>query len=565
VAVDIFYPEPESPDADKALAAVFKKNKDRLVVALAFDVEEGKDYSGDIEDVLYENTILKIENHKFVKDHVVKAHRVLLPLEPIASSTAYGHVYPLPDKDGKHRWENLYIKYGDEYFPSLPLQTARIARGISPENVRILGGTGVDLDGLLIPTDRFGRLHINYIGRERSIIYKSAADVLSGRVPAGFFKDKIVFVGTSAIATYDMKITPFSANMPGVEKNATVVANIMNQDFIKKSPAYVDLFLVLLVGMSVLLISYRQSASHTILVYALLTAVFVVSNQVLFTFYGLRINFIYPVATLLTAGTFAISYRFFIEEKSARSIRKIFSSYVTERVVDELIKNPDLAKLGGERREITVLFSDIRAFTTFSEKHSPEEVVALLNEYLGAMTEVIFKWEGTLDKFVGDEIMAFWGAPMRQENHAELAFRCALNMSKRLEELQKKWKSEGKPALDSGIGINTGDVVVGNIGAEGKKMDYTVIGDHVNLGARVESLTKKYNTRILITEFTLNKVRGLIADESFAHMSVKGLEKVIVKGKERPISIYEIKSLDAGVKSIFTESEKEDIVRFEEK
>ncbi|MEW6408827.1 MAG: adenylate/guanylate cyclase domain-containing protein, partial [Nitrospirota bacterium] len=194
-----------------------------------------------------------------------------------------------------------------------------------------------------------------------------------------------------------------------------------------------------------------------------------------------------------------------------------------------------------------------------------EEVVAILNEYLGAMTKVIFRLEGTLDKFIGDAILAFWGAPMRQENHAELAVRCALDMVKRLEELQQKWHSEDKPLLDAGIGINTGEVLVGNIGAEGEKMDYTVIGDHVNLGSRVESLTRKYNTHILITEFTLNKIRDLVIAGSLDCISIKGLEKVMVKGKEKPVEIYEVKSLEPGSESMIIEVEEEKVVRLEEK
>lgn len=563
VVVDIFYPESESPESDRALADVFSKYKDRLVVALGFEVEERKVFDGEIEDVLYDYAIPRIENLRYLR--AVEAYRVLLPPEPIGSSAIFGHVYSLPDRDGKLRWENIYIKYGEEYFPSLALQAVRIAMDVPPDKVSIMGGTGVGVGEVFIPTDEFGRLHINYIGKEGSIIHKSAADVLSDNIPNKLFRDKIVFIGTSAIATYDLKITPFSANMPGVEKNATVVTNIISRDFIKKLPAYIDLLVVLLTGISVLLISRKQRALYSFIVYVSLTTILVITNQLFFTYYGVRINFVYPLFTLLTEGSFIISYRYFIEEKSARNIRRIFSNYVTEKVVNELIKNPDMARLGGERREITVLFTDVRDFTTFSERYSPEEVVTVLNEYLGAMTEVVFNWEGTLDKFVGDEILAFWGAPMRQNNHAELAVRCALNMSKRVEELQQKWKSEGKPALDSGIGINTGEVVVGNIGAEGKKMDYTVIGDHVNLGARVEALTKKYNTHILITEFTLNKVKDLVTTGSFYRISIRGLEKVIVKGKEQPVNIYEVKSLIFGAESRIIESEKEEIVRLKEK
>ncbi|GMR03463.1 MAG: adenylate/guanylate cyclase domain-containing protein [Thermodesulfovibrionia bacterium] len=556
VAVDIFYPEPESPESDRALAEVFKKNKDHLVVALGFEVEEGKFYDGEIKDLLYDSTILKIENLRYLQSFKFKAHRVLLPPEPIAGSATFGHVYSLPDRDGKLRWETLYISYGNEYFPSLPLQTARIASGIPPDKVSIVGAIGVDLDGLLIPTDEFGRLHINYIGPERSIHYTSASDVLSNRVAPEIFRDKIVFIGASAMATYDMKITPFSANMPGVEKNATVAANIISKDFIKKSPAYLDLLVVLLTGILALFIGRKQSALYSVVLFISLTAAIVITNQAVFTYYGIRSNLVYPLFTVIMEGAFIISYRYFVEERSARNIRRIFSSYVTERVVNELIKNPDLAKLGGERREITVLFTDIRNFTAFSEKHESEEVVALLNEYLGTMTDAVFKWEGTLDKFIGDEILAFWGAPLRQDDHAELALRCALDMSERLDELQQRWKSEGRPVLDAGIGINTGEVIVGNIGAEGKKMDYTIIGDHVNLGSRVEALTKKFNTRILITEFTFNKAVNFVKAAKIGHLSIKGMGKVIVKGKELSVEIYEVKSFASGTKSRIIESEK---------
>jgi adenylate cyclase len=221
----------------------------------------------------------------------------------------------------------------------------------------------------------------------------------------------------------------------------------------------------------------------------------------------------------------------------------MFSHYVSPKIVEELLKNPELAKLGGYRREITVLFSDVRGFTTFSEKRKPEEVVEHLNEYLHEMTNLIFKWDGTLDKFVGDEIMAFWGAPLDQPNHAELALKCALNMSDRLEELQAKWRTEGKEPLDNGIGLNTGDVLVGNIGSADKKMDYTIIGDHVNLGARVETLTRKYDTRVLITEFTYEKIRHLVDEGKLYRVDMKEMDTVKVKGKDIPVKIFGIQSV----------------------
>ncbi|NOZ26335.1 MAG: adenylate/guanylate cyclase domain-containing protein [Nitrospirae bacterium] len=546
VVVDIFYPEPGSPGADAALAEVIRRHRGRLVMALGFEVEKGKTFNGEVEDAVYEQAIPRVENIKYLRS--IEAYRVLLPPETLSAHATFGHVYPLPDRDGKLRWENLYIKYDGEYIPSLTLQAARVAMGVPLEDVRIIGGAGVELGERFIPTDEFGRLHINYLGKEGTIAHISAADVLSGRIPPLSFTDKVVFIGTSAMATYDQKNTPFSANMPGVEKNATVLANILSGNFIIKAPVYADLLVVLVTGLLVLLAGRKRRALHLVAGYLLTAAVVVVSNQALFTWAGIRINLIYPLLTVLSGGVFVISHGYLVEERKAREIRRMFSSYVTEKVVSELIKNPDMARLGGERKEITVLFSDIMDFTRFSEAHAPEEVVAMLNEYLGAMTEVIFRWEGTLDKFVGDEIVAFWGAPMEQKDHAALAVRCALDMVKRLEELQRKWRSEGRPVFDAGIGINTGEVVVGNIGAEGKKMDYTVIGDHVNLGARIEALTRKYDTHILITEFTLNRIGNLLTADSryYTRTSIKGLERVVVKGKEQPVEIYEVRALVSG-------------------
>ncbi|HEB74900.1 MAG TPA: adenylate/guanylate cyclase domain-containing protein [Nitrospirae bacterium] len=541
VAVDIFYPEAGPAEEDAALAEVIRRHEGRLVMALGFEVEEGRAFSGEVEDVLYRQAVPRIENLKHLRS--VEAYRVLLPPGPLSSRATFGHVYTLPDRDGKLRWEILYIKYGGEYIPSLSLQAARTALGLPIDSTGIIGGAGVELGDLIIPTDEFGRLQINYLGGEGTIAAVSAARVLSGGIRPGLFRDKIVFIGTSAMATYDQKNTPFSANMSGVEKNATVTANILGRDFIVKAPLYIDLLAVLLSGALVLFIGRKKKALHMVAGYMLAVSAVVVSNQALFTWMGTRVNLIYPLLTVLSGGAFTISHGFLVEEKKAREIRRMFSSYVTERVVDELIRNPEMARLGGERKEVTVLFSDIMDFTRFSEGHAPEEVVAMLNEYLGAMTEVVFRWEGTLDKFVGDEIVAFWGAPMEQKDHAELAVRCALDMVERLEGLQREWRAAGKPVLDAGIGINTGEVVVGNIGAEGKKMDYTVIGDHVNLGARIEALTRKYDTHILITEFTLKRLGGLLGHRT--RISIRGLERVSVKGKEQPVEIYEVRSLSS--------------------
>src|SRR3989449_3366492 len=250
------------------------------------------------------------------------------------------------------------------------------------------------------------------------------------------------------------------------------------------------------------------------------------------------------------------------EEKQTKEIRAMFSSYVSPRIVSELIKDPEKARLGGHRRELTMLFSDVVGFTTFSEQHTAEEVVTQLNEYLGVMTEVVFQWNGTLDKFVGDAVVVFWGAPLDQPDHAELAVKCALHMRKRLEELQAKWRAEGKVPLDNGIGINTGEAPVGNMGAEGKKMDYTMIGDHVNLAARVQELTREFGCSLVISEETAARLRDLLGKKEsddnrghLGHVSLRKLPPVKVKGKVQPVVVYALRTLDHNEPSRIVESE----------
>jgi len=538
VAVDIFYPQSETPESDRSLARVMKRHRDKLVVALGFEAEEGKVFRGEVEDVLYESAFRRIENPKYLSP--IEAYRVLLPPEPIASSSTFGHVYSLADRDGKLRWENLYIKYGDEYFPSFSLQAVRMGLGLSPDRVSIAGGRGVDLGGLLIPVDDFGRLHINYIGRENSIHFISASDVLSRRTNPGVFKNKIVFIGTSAIATYDLKVTPFSANMTGVEKNATVAANIMRQNFMKKAPLSLDVAGVLIVGIGAIIIGQRFRALQSIIALFLLTMITLISTQVLFTFHGLRVSLIYPLFAVMTEGIVIVSCKYLIEEKRAREIRRMFSSYVSPKIVKELIENPEMASPGGIRKTVTVLFSDIKDFTTLAENRRPEEAVSILNRYFQVMTDVVFKWDGTLDKFIGDKIMAFWGAPAEQLNHAELALKCAIEMRRGLRRLQEKRRTEHGDFFDAGIGINTGEVVVGNIGVKDKKMDYTIIGDHVNLGARLEKLTRDYHAEMVISEFTLTNLSADFLAEILKEVDIEEIGTVAVKGKRISVKIYRV-------------------------
>lgn len=518
--------------------------------------------------VLVQAAFKSIANpERFNQYNPIGGKRVLLPVPLILQEAmALGHINMFPDRDGTLRWETLVVEYDGYLFPSIDLRAAAVFLGIPSDRMILKATEGIQLGAKrTIPTDRYGRLLIHYYGFEKSFPHISISDILEEKVDPKSLQGKIVLVGATAIGIYDLRVTPFSPAMAGIEKHANVIGSILENIMVRKSTFTLNLVILIASGLLCTLLIPRLKATGASITILSALLLILLSAYFLFVYWGLWVYSAYPSLTILFIYIGAMAYNYATEERYARRVRAMFSSYVTERVVNELIKNPDLARLGGDRREVTVLFSDVVGFTTFSEKNAPEQVVAILNEYLEAMTEVVFRWEGTLDKFIGDAIVAFWGAPLIQSNHAQLATCCALHMIKRLKELQEKWEKEGKPVLDCGIGINTGEVLVGNIGAEGKKMDYTVIGDHVNLGARLESLTRKYKAHILISEFTLNKIREAIASNALGHFSAVGMGRVIVKGKKLPVGIYELKSLEDHQACVLVECAEDQITQFDEK
>ena len=562
IVFDIIFSEAEKNDTLFSKAMTDAGN---VILPVFFEFDSESDIPD--EEFISDSSFVNVKNSdKFNQYNPIGAKKITTPVSELGKSAiALGYVNTFPDDDGILRWEPLVIEYNGYLYPSITLQSAVKYLKIPNKMVILEATEGIRLGETYIPTDRFGRTLINYYGTDQTFSYFSISDILDGNIKPEDFHDKIVLIGATAVGIYDLRVTPFTAAMPGVEKHANVIASIIEKKFIKSAPKLINITILLLSGLllSLLIVRFKAFGGSAITI----SFLFFISllGYYLFAQKGIWINITYPILNIFFVFISVTIYNYVAEERYAKRIRAMFSSYVTEKIVNELIKNPDMAKLGGERREITVLFSDVMGFTSFSEKHAPEEVVAILNEYLGEMTDIVLRWDGTLDKFIGDAILTFWNAPMRQENHAELAIKCALNMVGRLKELQKKWQAEGKPILDCGIGINTGEVIVGNIGAERKKMDYTVIGDHVNLGSRVESLTRKYNTHILITEFTLSKIKDLLADETIWKTEVTGLEKVIVKGKERPVGIYRVESLGHGVKSRVVEYQEGKVVKMEEK
>jgi adenylate cyclase len=370
----------------------------------------------------------------------------------------------------------------------------------------------------------------------------------------GTFKNKIVLVGSTNPEDHDMFPVAIARGkqegdnlMYGVEIHANVIENILREDFLRKQATSTEIVAVLFLTIITFLVTSALKESktrHHLLVelngFLFAAAeIFVIGYLalILFNRYNYLLTVISPVLAVLGGYVASTVYHFVIERKQRMLIKTMFSTYVNPTVVEELISNPEKLVLGGERKELSVMFSDLEGFTTISEGMPPEQLVGLLNEYLSAMSEIIFRNDGTLDKYEGDAVMAFWGAPIPQEDHALRACRCALEMQAALETIRRDWRAKNRPFLNVRIGINTGEMVVGNMGGLGK-FDYTVIGDSVNLASRLEGANKQYNTGIMVSHRTYDLVKAEILGRE--------LDLIAVKGRSEPLKTYELIQFKSG-------------------
>jgi adenylate cyclase len=460
------------------------------------------------------------------------------PIPPLLeAAAALGHVNMIPDPDGATRYDALAIESRGYYYPSLALSAVRLAAGIDPFAVKIEFGRAVWLGDVDIPVDARLRVLVDYAGPPGTFPHVSASDVLAGRVVPGRLKDRIVFIGATAEGTYDLRVTPFSPVFPGVEKHANMAANILDGRFIVR-PVWVELaeaaaivLLPLLLAATLPAVRPVPSIGLTLLAWAALFA----GAHAAFR-RGMWVPLVYPSLALVTTFVVVTVYRYLTEERQRLWTKRAFQQYVSPEVVERIMQDPAALQFGGELRTLTVLFSDIRDFTTFTEKHDPQLVVQMLREYLTHMTEIVLKEGGTLDKYIGDAVMAEFGAPVAYPDHALRGCRAALAMTAEVDRLTEKWRAEGKEPFRIGLGVNTGAMVVGNLGSE-QLFDYTVIGDEVNLGARLESLNKEYETttHVIISEATWEAAKDGI--------EARPLGEVTVKGKTRPVVVYELLGL----------------------
>jgi len=449
---------------------------------------------------------------------------------------ASGHINTFPDQDGSVRWAPLVMRYQQYFFPSADVQAARLYLG---EAALILhtgsdGIHGLQLGERFIPTDESGRALIRYRGKSGSFPTFSIAELLAGRVDAGRVRGKIVLIGTTAVGIGDVRVTPVGEVFPGVEIHANTIQNLLDDDFIVR-PGWMlafDMIAMLVLGGLLAWLLPRLGLLSSAFVTFGLAGAYLTAAVLEFRWQLVWLNVVYPLLllTLLFISTTLIHY--FGAERERRGIKRAFQHYVAPAVVERILDNPGQLGLGGEKRELTVLFCDIRGFTTIAERLAPERLVPLLNDYLTRMTEQVFRHEGLLDKYIGDAVLAVYGAPIARPDHAVLACRTALDMVRAARALQTEWLAQGLPALDLGVGINTGPMVVGNMGSK-NRFDYTVVGDAVNLGSRIEALNKQYGTHILVSEFTWRQVK-----DEFLYM--REVDMTTVRGRSEPVRLYEL-------------------------
>lgn len=454
-----------------------------------------------------------------------------------------GHFNPLVDADGVVRRVPMIVEYNGAYYESLSLAMVRALLDPAKLTPGFAGSSNAGYAGLEwldlqtaqgrfnIPVDQEVSTLVPYRGGRGSFRYIPVTDVLYDRIPAQELKNKVVLIGTSAPGLMDMRSTPVAAVYPGVEIHANMLAGILDQD-LKQKPPYVvgaEVLLLLISGVTLsILLPLLSPAKATLLtVFGLLAAV--AGNVAIWQYAGLALPLANGLLMILCLSALDMSYGYFVEARTKRQITNLFGQYVPAELVDEMSKNPEHVSMEGDSREMTILFSDVRGFTTISEGLDAKELTLLMNEFLTPLSRVVYKYRGTIDKYMGDCIMAFWGAPLPDAEHAKHAILAGMEMQKTLLELHPRFKERGWPEIHIGVGINTGKVSVGNMGSE-VRVAYTVMGDAVNLASRLEGITKQYGVGVVVGENTRKAVPDFVYRE---------LDQVRVKGKDEPISIFE--------------------------
>jgi adenylate cyclase len=545
VAFDVGFPEAEGAAADGALAAAFARSRAKVVLGY-FLHRRAESAGAPLDAAAIEARLRRVGGTRWpvvesrepdlAHTPLLDAHAPQPNLDTIAAGAAsQGFIGLTSDPDGVLRRAPLVMRVGDELLAPLPLVAAWEYLG-RPEPALVIGAHGVDrvrLGQRVVPVDGQGRLLVDYLGPPGTIPTLSAADVLRGVLPSGTFKDRLVFVGATAVGLHDLRTSPFSPVHAGAEINATIAENVLSARFLARPDAWVllDLLAALALGALVAVGGARARALGGLVLLVALGGAWVLLAGWLLVRHGVWVSVVYPLLAAALVHTVLAAHRYLGEARERARIRSTFGQYVAPEVVDAVLADPGQLRLGGEEKVLTVLFSDLEGFTSHCERLPPREMVEILGAYYGRMTEAVFAAGGTLKEYVGDELMAFFGAPLDQDDHAARACAAALDMADRRRALNAEWAAIGRPALRARTGINSGPMLVGNLGST-YRFAYGVLGDPVNLGSRLEALNREYGTEILAGEATAHA-----AGPAFRFREV---DLVRVKGKAQAVRVHEL-------------------------
>jgi adenylate cyclase len=505
-----------------------------IILGYQFELEKTKHIKKDAPQI---PAVFIEKNKKFDDNYLIEAKGTILNI-PLLQKNAYssGFFNNIPDNSGIIRSVPLIISYDDNIYPSLALEIIRAITNSSKVFIDYDkdGVSSITLNDIRIPTDRYGRILVNFRGKEKNFKYYSALDIYNNNFDKKDFEGKIALIGTSAAGLLDLRATPFESIYPGVEVHANVIDNVLQGDFIYKA-SWIDganiVIIFVLSILIVLLITYTPFWVNPFIFLIFLSISSYLIYEVLFT-YGPVLNLFFPIATIIICSILTTLFDYFYEIKKEEAIKAKFASKVSKNVMDNLLHNIDNDEFQAMEREVTVFFSDIRGFTNISEQmKNAKDLIKYLNKYMEPMSNIIIKYDGTIDKYIGDAIMAYWNAPIDVKDHTDKAVLASLEQIEHLSILNNQLKELNQPLIDIGIGLNTGIVIVGEMGSVGRS-DYTVIGDPINLGSRLESLCKYYNSKLNISNFTKEKLKG--------EYIFRFLDLVRVKGKEKPVEIWQI-------------------------
>jgi adenylate cyclase len=511
-----------------------------VILGMAFEPgENSKKMATSTNKAVYQ---FNLEDRAWGRIHFFQREQMLLPITELAeTAVSMGYVNVFPDRDGIIRRAKSTIL--SRQAPFMPLAVAAAGHYLSEDPFLDPSGS-LQIADRKITFDASGDIYLDFYGIENAFTSFSIADIIDGRILPGELKDKIVIIGGMATGLGDIWPTPLSSEIPGVFIQATFLDNILQNRTLKMPENQIWIVFFTIIAMVFLPLVLMALFSPLI---STLAGVFsLVGYAAIIQYLFMDHQLIWPAVLPIGAGFSAIFvllvYNFIIESRQHQWIKKSFSQYLSQDVIDILVKKPEQLKLGGEEKELTVIIADIRNFTTLSEGLSPTKLTQLLNLYLGELTDVILDHGGTLDKYMGDAIMAFFGAPILDTNNASKACMSAIKMCERLHEKRKEWALKGLPSLRIGIGLNTGLMVVGNLGSA-RRFDYSVIGDHVNLASRLEGISKVYGVKIIISENTRNHLGP--------DFTCRELDKILVKGKKEPVLIYELLGKDYFTKGTY--------------